>query len=398
MNRNLLFFLLTSTLVFTACQNNESEESSNPTVVVNRPAPTISSKIVIYNDEIDNTPIIIAGKATLITDNDVPGNDNEFIEQSRWDFVVAFERELDGQLLEFTPIRGRLPLILEDNLGNQWNMFGEAESGPNQGQKLTSINNGIGFWFIFGAMYPGLDIHNLTSVTPPKIESTIPDDWGVPTQNVFRSLGFDGIPAIHDPKFDQNIENQSSAELPAENDLVVGITINGESKAYPHSILDWHEVVSDVVGGVPISLTYCPLTGTAKVYDRTGQASDVFGVSGFLFNSNLIPYDRKTQSLWHQLEGRAIFGDRLGETIPLINFVETDWSLWQQWYPETYVLNRDTGFNRDYDSYPYGDYRTNNDHLLFTFDFDDDRIPRKERVFVVIKNGKAKAYRKDSFI
>ncbi len=105
-------------------------------------------------------------------------------------------------------------------------------------------------------------------------------------------------------------------------DLLIVVQIYGALKAYPHPILDYHEIVNDEVGGHPVSVTYCPLTGTAKVWDRLGTEAYLFVFSGFLYNSNLLPFDRITQSLWHQLEGKCINGDRIREKVYLVSHVE----------------------------------------------------------------------------
>lgn len=164
----------------------------------------------------------------------------------------------------------------------------------------------------------------------------------------------DGIPSIDDPKF------INGSDAPAElkpGDPVFGVVLNGEVKAYSQRILAQHEICNDSFGGTPVSVTYCPLTGTAMGFPR-GETT--FGVSGRLVNNNLIMYDRATETWWPQMLATAIPGpwNEAPETRSLHQFpvVWTTWEHWQLTYPETKLLSRETGFARDYDRDPYGSY------------------------------------------
>jgi hypothetical protein len=175
------------------------------------------------------------------------------------------------------------------------------------------------------------------------------------------------------------------------------VSQNGETKIYPHKILDWHEIVNDKVGGVDISLTYCPLTGTGKVWKRKEEdLADGFGVSGLLYNSNLLAFDRFTESFWHQLEGIAVFGDRRGERLDLVPFVETSWGTWRGLAQDPLVMSEQTGIDRDYTIYPYGDYKTS-DLIAYPILYDDERLSPKQRVFSIIVEGQAKVYQLTDF-
>ncbi|WP_347922763.1 DUF3179 domain-containing protein [Pontimicrobium sp. SW4] len=204
--------------------------------------------------------------------------------------------------------------------------------------------------------------------------------------------GKDGIPSIDNPEFidDAGLE---------DDELVVGIYFEGEARAYPHYILDWHEIVNDVIGNDPIALSYCPLTGTAFAWEREADNADgTFGVSGLLYNSNLLLYDRKTESLWSQLKLQCVNGDLVGERPTLFNVVETDWKTWKKLYPETLVLSEDTGFSRNYDVYPYGDYKTNDNYFLFLPAPHDRRLLNKKRVYAIIDEDKSKVYQFEDFM
>jgi len=138
--------------------------------------------------------------------------------------------------------------------------------------------------------------------------------------------------------------------------LVIGFAQGDDARAYPHFILDWHEIVNDRVGDIHIAVTYCPLTGTGIGWEREINGSvTTFGVSGLLFNSNLIPYDRNTDSNWSQIRLDCVNGDLIGTEAETHVLVETTW---KTMYPKTLVMSMNTGYNRSYGNYPYGNYRT----------------------------------------
>ena len=171
-----------------------------------------------------------------------------------------------------------------------------------------------------------------------------------------------------------------------------------EAVAYPHIILDWHEIVNDDVAQSAIAVTYCPLTGTGIGWGRIVNGSKTtFGVSGLLYNNNLIPYDRSTRSNWSQIRLDCVNGRLIGDVIETFPVVETTWGTWKSMFPETKVLSLNTGYSREYGEYPYGDYRTNNNYLLFPLSNYDGRLPAKERVHGIIINGRAKVYQFDDF-
>ena len=223
------------------------------------------------------------------------------------------------------------------------------------------------------------------------------DDWLIPFREVIDGgPGKDGIPSIDNPIFVD--ANSADANYLDFNDLVVGIIKGNEAKAYPHKILDWHEIINDLVDDELITISYCPLTGTAFAWESKANGNPTsFGVSGLLYNSNLILYDRNTDSNWSQLDLQCVNGSLIGEDPTLVNIVETDWFTWKSNYPNTKVLSLNTGFTRDYGVYPYGPYRTNNDYLIFPVTPLNTRLPAKERVHAIIDNDKSKTYRFSSF-
>ncbi len=215
-------------------------------------------------------------------------------------------------------------------------------------------------------------------------------EWLINAAQVFDGgPGKDGIPSVDSPNF----SSVADVDFLVANDLVVGVVHNGVARAYPHPILDWHEIVNDDIGDLSVAVTYCPLTGTAIGWDRNlGSTNTTFGVSGKLFNTNLIPFDRDTDSYWTQIGLECVTGNRIGEKVTTIPVLETTWQTWRTAYPDSEVLNTDTGFSRNYQSFPYGDYRTNDNNIIFPVTNLDSRIPAKERVLATIDGTTAKAY------
>lgn len=187
----------------------------------------------------------------------------------------------------------------------------------------------------------------------------------------------DGIPAIDEPAF-WTAEKANAYLDPG--DIVFGVRYGGVTRAYPQRILVWHEIVNDTLGGTPVSITYCPLTGTALGFLR-GETT--FGVSGRLVNSNLIMYDRATDSYWPQVLATGIKGPETGASLQGLPVFWTTWERWRSLFPQTRVLSTDTGYIRDYQRDPYGRYNPREGYYepdarrLFPVMAQDDRYPPK---------------------
>lgn len=223
-------------------------------------------------------------------------------------------------------------------------------------------------------------------------------DWLIPISEVKDGgPGKDGIPSIDNPKF-IDVSNSDTNFL-IDEDLVIGILVGDEARAYPHLILDWHEIVNDEFQNNSVTLNYCPLTGTAFGWKSlTNGTKSEFGVSGLLYNANLILYDRNTDSNWSQLKLQCVNGELIGNQPELHQVIETNWGTWKKLYPNSKVLSLDTGFSRNYNLYPYGDYKTNNDFFLFTASPTNDALPNKERVFTLINGENSKVYQFSKFL
>ncbi|MFQ5941401.1 MAG: DUF3179 domain-containing protein [Nitrososphaerales archaeon] len=199
----------------------------------------------------------------------------------------------------------------------------------------------------------------------------------------------DGIPSIDSPKF----VSTEKATFMQDGDMVVGLQHNGILKAYPLKILVWHEIVNDSIGDLPVAVTYCPLCFTNMVFERTIDGHVVeFGTSGKLYNSNLVMYDRLSESYWSQAMGKGIVGKYSGYELKRVPFDLALWKEWKEIYPNTLVLSTDTGSTRPYGADPYGDYYTT-PQIYFPVAHRDDRLGPKELVMGLEHNNSYKAYK-----
>lgn len=219
-------------------------------------------------------------------------------------------------------------------------------------------------------------------------------EWSIPVSEVLDGgPGRDGIPALENPAL-VTAENASNL---LDTDLILGFKNGDDIRAYQHIVLDWHEIINDNIGDVSLAVTYCPLTGTGIGWNRIVNGNETtFGVSGLLYQTNLVPFDRATGSNWSQILNEAVNGSLQGEKADLIPLVETDWKTWKAMYPGTKLVGLDTGFSRTYGLYPYGNYKTDNTFFLFPTPM-DPRLPFKERVHAIVNDGDAKVYRFSDF-
>ena len=163
-----------------------------------------------------------------------------------------------------------------------------------------------------------------------------------------------GIPALDHPAFISASEANRSLK---DQDMVLAVEFFGVAKAYPVRLLNWHEVVNDDVGEQPVLISWCPLCGSGVVYDvRLDGRPYTFGVSGLLYQQNLLLFDHATESLWSQLRGRAVTGPLAGTSLRLLPVSMTTWRNWKAEHPQTLVLSFQTGYKRDYARDPYRDW------------------------------------------
>jgi hypothetical protein len=208
--------------------------------------------------------------------------------------------------------------------------------------------------------------------------------------------GKDGIPSLEYPEYtsvadaDPSITNETKGVL---------IQSNEEAKFYPYNILVWHEIVNDEIGGDKISVTFCPLCGSAVAYHRVIDGKEYgFGVSGKLWQSNLLMYDRSTESLWSQIEGRAVVGELAGTKLELYPLQLLSFAELQQSHPNAEVLSVNTGHVRDYEFYPYGGYDQNHDEIYFPVSNLDTRLPAKTLMYASVINDEPVAFVREKLL
>jgi len=201
----------------------------------------------------------------------------------------------------------------------------------------------------------------------------------------------DGIAPIDEPRFgDVSLGN----EWLNDEEPVIFFEHNGDARAYPLRIMTQHEIVNDVVGGIPVTVTFCPLCNSAIVFDRRldGEVLD-FGTSGNLRNSDLIMWDRQTESWWQQFTGEAIVGSLTGKKLQFLTATIISWEDFKVSRPEGTALDRNTGFNRSYTRSPYAGYdRVDNPPFLFDGDLDGRLLPKERVVAVELDSGEAVAF------
>jgi len=205
--------------------------------------------------------------------------------------------------------------------------------------------------------------------------------------------GQDGIPALKNPAF----ESAATIATVDPNDIVIVLFDGAQVKAYPHDILDYHEIVNDGPLNNPFVVSYCPLTGSAVAWQgKLADNDPTYGVSGLLYNSNLLLYDRESETVWSQLLEVGVKGPRIRDQPDTKRLFETTFATLQSMFPDAMVLSRNTGHLRPYDEYPYGDYKTE-PALLFDVSNQDNRLPPKQRVIGIHEDVSSKVYQLGSF-
>ena len=210
-------------------------------------------------------------------------------------------------------------------------------------------------------------------------------EWGIrliDLDELSQGAARDAIPAISGPLY---WTLEEALQVYTDNVPLVQVNVNGDIRAFPLEILTWHEIVNDTIGGVPVAVTFCPLCNTAIAFEsQIGEEVYKFGVSGLLRNSDLVMYDRNTESLWQQSSGRAIVGRMVGARLRYVPASVVTIGQLRAAYPDALVMSRDTGWDRPYGQNPYRGYDDPEQGGPYTFFFDrdtiDDRLPPAERV------------------
>lgn len=198
-----------------------------------------------------------------------------------------------------------------------------------------------------------------------------------------------GIPAIDFPEF---ISLESARGFLTEPDFGILLQGKSETRFYPYNILNWHEVVNDVLDGFPVVITFCPLCGSGIVYERLVDGDTLqFGVSGKLYESNLLMFDDKSESLWSQAMGEAIAGEATGKKLKLLNTIVLSFGEVVEDFPTAKILSPQTGYARNYMQDPYGDY-SSSDELYFPVSHSSNRFPAKEMMYIVSAGDESLAF------
>lgn len=270
------------------------------------------------------------------------------------------------------PLTVALLVISNGNVDRIQRLAGQAESAA------SPVEFGNLVLAQTGSTQRGFSTFDLSNATVPRSEIL---SGGPPK---------DGIPALTNPRF---IAAQVAAYL-APNDRVIGFVQGQDARVYPLKILNYHEVVNDRVGDVPVAITYCPLCDSAAAFDRRTELGErEFGVSGLLYNSNVVMYDRggRSESLWSQVKAEGIAGPGARKPLKSLPVELTTWHDWQSRYPTTKVLSPQTGYPRDYTRDPYAGY-FQRPGLMFPARPTSHLLPTKERVLGIWTNTAARAY------
>jgi len=235
---------------------------------------------------------------------------------------------------------------------------------------------------------------NSADCAPSRLQRGWPDTNFCNNQIDFDSVisggpGKDGIPAVNNPEM-QTVEQAQEWLNP--NSPVIAVEIDGDARAYPHAILMWHEIANDEIAGIPVAVTFCPLCNSSIIFDRRvdGQVLE-FGVSGNLRNSDMIMFDRQTESWWQQFTGEGIVGDFNETLLDIIPSQVIGFGQFAERFPDGQVMSRETGFRRSYGSNPYTNYDSSSRPFLFRGDV-DSRLPATERVLAGEIGGEPIAY------
>jgi Protein of unknown function (DUF3179) len=316
-----------------------------------------------------------AARPSLTPDDDLPAVDDQE--------GGALARPPDPSTPSLGPsspqarIRARLTRFLQQRTGKR---FGDDLWAWREWIWSRPYEPHPGYLAFKGALYRQID-PRMAEFFKPGTRSLVrldEVDWGGVTVN--------GIPPLGHPE----MIPAAQARYLGGGDIVFGLAINGEARAYPKRILAWHELARDRIGGVEMTIVYCTLCGTVIPYEsEVGGVLRTFGTSGLLYRSNKLMFDRETMSLWSTLEGRPVIGELAGSDLQLRAHpvVTTTWEEWRAAHPNTAVLSLETGVKRDYsEGAAYRDYFST-DTLMFHVSKTDRRLKNKAEVLVMRPRG-----------
>lgn len=362
------------------------EQPDEPSIEPTTVEPTVEAETVIQaGGSISDEEAVVLLYQLLERDRDIAIAALDRIVRANDDrFISVFIETMRGAQVGLVQMPAEVSIaaletLSGERIGSNWGgwvgWYGNTDLVPPpgfttwKGVMLSGIDPGFGEFL--NSDFP-------TIIRPEEIQ------WG--------GVRVDGIPALDwSPMLPA-----AEADHMEAGDAVFGLSINGDNRAYPLKIIDWHEMANDTIGGVPVSLAYCTLCGAAVAYDGRGSDGTIydFGSSGFLFRSNKLMYDRQTRTLWNQLTGEPIMGKLVGTDVKLnlLPVVLTTWDDWLADHPDTQVLSLETGFDRPYSAgAAYGDYFSS-PGVMFPVFRRSDLLEVKEQIYALNIDGQPKAY------
>jgi hypothetical protein len=352
-----LFFLLVSLLLL-GCQDDDQ-------IMVN-PGTVPEARALALNGTVGTTDYVI-------------------FSNGRRGILTAFQRELEGSSLDFTALdNGRTQEILQDETGTVYDIFGQGRGGENDGHLLKAIPQGTAFWLVYGGLFPGAPLDDESMVLPDTLELRYNATYDIPINSLYTGAGFGIIATLDNPEFvDYNRRTEDTPEGIEEDDILVGVSLNGDTRLYPAPILAAHEIVNDVVGGIPIAITYSPLSGSARVWRSPETAGNPLGVTGMLANSTMLMFDRTEEAnRYHQITGRCVAGLCRDQYLEPINYLATSWEHWRNLISEVKILVPSPSIDVDRARRMDARIKATVPHG-FPVDFFDARLPEKEITFGV---------------
>ncbi len=281
-----------------------------------------------------------------------------------------------------------LMLFRDLETGTIWNLRGEATNGELAGSRLEQLPAYSAFWFAWASFWPD------TAVWGQGGSGRLAADTfkAVPVSEYLPDVPKDAIPPLDDEDLGFGHATFDYVfDFLEDDDIVLGVVIGNEVRAYPIKILNWHEIVNHELGGQKLSVTYCPLTASGINFAADNIA---FGNTGGLYYNNMVMYDRETESFWAQMKASAILGERAGERLELLPIFQGTWQAWKTLYPETQALNTRTGYSRSYsdDIYIRSGYTTSTEIWFPQTPPIDPRFHPKDMVLGLLGVDTAKAY------
>jgi len=379
-SKNLAFICCMAAIILGAC--------SSPTPTLDPPTPeqtpAISKPPTKLSASIDDETTQLLD-ALVSSDSEETGKAlNTIAENNDPDFIsvlLELMRAIEIRIIDgagYGEIVAGLEILSGESFGPNWPAWVEWYGA-------TELDPPAGFTGWKGRLLGRID---------PKFSYFLRDEYTstIRVEEIQRGgVVVDGIPALNNP----TMIPADQADYLTPDEPIFGIFINGDARAYPLRIMDWHEMANDVAGGVPVSLAYCTLCGAGIAYNgRINGVTYTFGSSGFLYRSNKLMFNRQTETLWNQLSGEPVLGELVGQEIALelLPVVLTTWSEWVAQHPETVVLPLESGYERIYlPGAAYGYYFVS-ETTMFPVWQRSDLLGQKDRIYALHIDGVPKAY------